>query len=245
LSATGEAGQRPKRSKSVVADNKTAGTWVTVAQRASLPNKRSCGGRSRNGWVGSGGYGPEESVDDQPIQQGPVVLVETFAYSASVFVPQVRAQHGAFALLTVRLKFSVLTNSALTGTFPNHQIPACMCRAQHFLFQIHLGHLAMNAVTYDGYMHCASVNNNNLLRIMILKHSMQIQTTHSLRPTSVICQCRVRVNTVTSAVTVTVTESTPYWQPLNKLNWHSLRPPSVICQCRFLTSDCDCDFGSD
>ena len=98
-----------------MADNKTAGTWVTVAQRASLPNKRSCGGRSRNGWVGSGGYGPEESVDDQPIQQGPVVLVETFAYSASVFVPQVRAQHGAFALLTVRLKLSVLANSALTG----------------------------------------------------------------------------------------------------------------------------------
>ena len=115
MSATGEAGQHPKRSKAVVADNKTAGTWVTVAQRASLPKKRSCGGRSRNGWVGSGGYGPEASVDDQPSQQGAVVLVETFAYSASVFVPQVRAQHGAFALLTVRLKLSVLANSALTG----------------------------------------------------------------------------------------------------------------------------------
>ena len=99
-----------------MADNKTAGTWVTVAQRASLPNKRSCGGRSRNGWVGSGGYGPEASVEDQHTsQQGPfVVLIATFAYSASVFVPQVRAQHGAFALLTVRLKLSVLTNSALT-----------------------------------------------------------------------------------------------------------------------------------
>ena len=30
-------------------------------------------------------------------------------------MPQVRAQHGAFALLTVRLKLSVLANSALTG----------------------------------------------------------------------------------------------------------------------------------
>ena len=111
-----EAGQRRKRSKPLVADSETEGTRVTVAQRASPPKKRSCGGRSRNGWVGSGGYGPEASVEDQHTsQQGPfVVLIATFAYSASVFVPQVRAQHGAFALLTVRLKLSVLTNSALT-----------------------------------------------------------------------------------------------------------------------------------
>ena len=125
----GEAGQRRKRSKAVVADNETEGTWVTEAQRASPPKKRKCGDRSRNGWVGSGGYGPEASVDDQHIiQKGPVVLVETFAYSASVFVPQVRAQHGAFALLTVRLKLSVLANSALT----------CCLRSFFIHFEMHV-----------------------------------------------------------------------------------------------------------
>ena len=88
------------------------GTCATVAQRASPPQKRSCG--DRTGWIGSGHFS-EASVDDQQSHEGQVVvLVATSAYSASVFVPQVRAQHGAFALLTVRLKLSVLTNSALT-----------------------------------------------------------------------------------------------------------------------------------
>jgi hypothetical protein len=41
---------------------------------------------------------------------------------------------------------------------------------------------------------------------------------HSIRPPSVICQCRF-LTTVTSAVT----ESTPYWQPLNKLNRPKVR----------------------
>jgi len=37
------------------------------------------------------------------------------AHSTPVFMPQVHAQHGAFALLAVWLKPSVLTNSALAG----------------------------------------------------------------------------------------------------------------------------------
>ena len=62
------------------------------------------------------------------------------AESTPVFMPQVHAQHGAFALLAVWLKPSVLTNSALAGECCRRHRPSMVhCRFfMHTTDSVHL-----------------------------------------------------------------------------------------------------------
>ena len=83
----------------------TSATSVSVQRKIRVPRATikpcNCSGNSSL----------DNSSGDE--HNGAVVASWALANSTSVFMPQMRAQHVAFAVLAVRLKLSVFTSSAL------------------------------------------------------------------------------------------------------------------------------------